>query len=86
MPPFSDDDFGCNLGSLLSESNGIWVPQAPTTLHPSLFSSQIGGQISFKETKEVTTMKTNNSRWKDDVFAVPQISPPLAAGSKRSRP
>lgn len=86
MLPFSDDDFGCNLGSLSCESNGIWVPQAPTPLHPSLFSSQIGGQISFKETKEVTTMKTNNSRWKDDVFAVPQISPPPAAGSKRSRP
>ncbi|KAJ0024930.1 hypothetical protein Pint_09059 [Pistacia integerrima] len=82
---FADADFGCNLSSLSSGSNGIWVPQTPAPLHPSLFPSQIGGQISFKETKEVTTMKTNNSRGTDDGFTVPQISPPSAT-SKRSRP
>lgn len=83
MLPFSEADFRCNLSSLSSESNGIWVPQAPIPLQPAVSSSQIGGEISFKE---VNSMKSNNSRWKtDDGFTVPQISPSSAC-LKRSRP
>ncbi|KAK3231724.1 hypothetical protein Dsin_003605 [Dipteronia sinensis] len=94
---FSETDMECkDMGSSFSSENmGIWVPQAPTPLHPSLFSSsQIGGQIGFKDTtattttKEVTnfTSKNNNRRsWTDDGFTVPQISPPSIV-SKRSRP
>ncbi|KAK2660644.1 hypothetical protein Ddye_007177 [Dipteronia dyeriana] len=92
---FSETDMECKnmVGSSFSSENmGIWVPQAPTPLHPSLFSSsQIGGQIGFKDTtttKEVTnfTAKNNDRRsWTDDGFTVPQISPPSIV-SKRSRP
>ncbi|KAK0575973.1 hypothetical protein LWI29_009798 [Acer saccharum] len=93
---FSETNMECKnmMGSSFSSENmGIWVPQAPTPLHPSLFSSsQIGGQIGFKDatttTKEVTnfTTKNNNRRsWTDDGFTVPQISPPSIV-SKRSKP
>ncbi|KAJ4702044.1 Zinc finger, B-box [Melia azedarach] len=86
MLPFSDTDFDCNLSSFSSESMGIWVPQAPTPLQPSLLSSQSGGHISFRETKEVNSMKAKNRRYNtDDVFTVPQISP-QSVGFKRSRP
>ncbi|KAL5780604.1 hypothetical protein ACOSQ2_011341 [Xanthoceras sorbifolium] len=73
------------MSSFSSKSLGIWVPQAPTPLHPSLCSpsSQTGGQSGLKEVTSCT--KTNNRRWTDDGLTVPQISPP-SIGSKRSRP
>ncbi|CBI19794.3 hypothetical protein VitviT2T_027810 [Vitis vinifera] len=84
LPYLLDADLDNNLSSFSSENLGVWVPQAPTPLHPSQYSSFMGGQIGLKESKEATTMKPNSKKWGDDVFTVPQISPP-SVGSKRSR-
>ncbi|KAF7141153.1 hypothetical protein RHSIM_Rhsim06G0026900 [Rhododendron simsii] len=61
-------------------------PIFPTHQCPSSNIS-FGGQISFKESKEVVTNRIKSSRkWRDDgCFIVPQISPPSNPSSKRSR-
>ncbi|KAK6245491.1 hypothetical protein SCA6_008581 [Theobroma cacao] len=84
MLPFSDADLESNKSSFSPESLGLWVPQSPSPLYPPQYSSTMGGQIGFKETKEIIGMKANR-RWTDDAFTVPQISPP-STGSKRTRP
>ncbi|XVF36014.1 hypothetical protein REPUB_Repub19eG0021600 [Reevesia pubescens] len=84
MLPFIDADLESNMSTFSPESLGLWVPQSPSSLYPPQYSSQMGGEIGFKETKEIIGMKTNRRRT-DDAFTVPQISPP-SVGSKRSRP
>lgn len=61
-------------------------PIFPTHQCPSSNIS-FGGQISFKESKEVVTNRIKSSRkWRDDgCFIVPQITPPSNPSSKRSR-
>ncbi|XVF63761.1 hypothetical protein PTKIN_Ptkin09bG0112700 [Pterospermum kingtungense] len=81
--PFFDADLESNMNSFSAENLGLWVPQSPSSLYPPQYSSQMGGQIGFKETKEITSMKTNR-RWTDDTLTVPQISP-QSTGFKRSR-
>ena len=80
MLPFFDADLESNISTFSPKSLGLWVPQSSSSLYPS----QNGGQIGFKDTKEIMGMKATR-RWKDDAFTVPQISPP-STGSKRSRP
>ncbi|XWS25855.1 hypothetical protein CRYUN_Cryun27aG0102900 [Craigia yunnanensis] len=84
MLPFFDADLESNMSTFSRENLGLWIPQSPSSLYPPQYSSQMGGQIGFKETKEIIGMKANK-RWTDDAFTVPQISPP-STGSKRSRP
>ncbi|XWS24437.1 hypothetical protein CRYUN_Cryun28dG0102000 [Craigia yunnanensis] len=84
MLPFLYTDLESNISTFSPESLGLWVPQSSSSLYPPQYSSQMGGQIGFKETKEIIGMKANR-RCTDDVFTVPQISPP-PTGSKRSRP
>lgn len=72
------------MTSLSSESLGLWVPQAPPTVNSTQFSSQTNGRCAFKDAREPTGIKTSK-RWRDDAFAVPEISPPSTA-SKRSGP
>ncbi|XP_058220718.1 B-box zinc finger protein 21-like [Rhododendron vialii] len=62
------------------------LPIFPTHQCPSSNIS-FGGQISFKESKEVVTNRIKSSRkWRDDgCFIVPQISSPSNPSSKRSR-
>ncbi|XP_022772691.1 B-box zinc finger protein 21-like [Durio zibethinus] len=84
MLPFFDADLESNMTTFSPESLGLWVPQSPSSLYPPQYSSQMGGQIGVKETKEIVGMKANGRR-ADDAFTVPQISPP-STGSKRSRP
>ncbi|GMI82569.1 B BOX 21, B-box domain protein 21, long hypocotyl under shade, salt tolerance homolog2 [Hibiscus trionum] len=83
MLPFLDADLESNMNTFSPESLGLWVPQSPSSLYPPQYSSQMGGQIQFKETKEIIGMKANR-RWTDDSFTVPQISP-QSTGSKRSK-
>ncbi|XVE69794.1 hypothetical protein DITRI_Ditri10aG0019900 [Diplodiscus trichospermus] len=83
MLPFSDAGLESNMNTFTPESLGLWVPKSSSSLYPPQYSSQMGGEIEFKETKEITGMKTNR-RWTDDTFTVPQISPP-SIGSKRPR-
>ncbi|KAG5543110.1 hypothetical protein RHGRI_016006 [Rhododendron griersonianum] len=61
-------------------------PIFPTHQCPSSNIS-FGGQISFKESKEVVTNRIKSSRkWRDDgCFIVPQITTPSNPSSKRSR-
>ncbi|KAL4277873.1 hypothetical protein GQ457_03G038410 [Hibiscus cannabinus] len=79
MLPFLDADIESNMNIFSPESLGLWVPQSPSSMYPS----QMGGQIGFKETKEIIGMKANRRRT-DDSFTVPQISPQSTA-SKRSK-
>ncbi|KAK4804941.1 hypothetical protein SAY86_004758 [Trapa natans] len=72
-----------------SESLGIWVPQAPTPLSSAAAAAnhQFSTRINqFKDT--IATIKhssiTHSKRRADDIFAVPQMSPP-STGLKRSR-
>ncbi|KAL8141210.1 hypothetical protein V2J09_007231 [Rumex salicifolius] len=81
----SDDNgllfFNCDVVSKISsyENNGLWVPQAPNVLQPSLpLHSGICG-VKGKASRKVARKKM------DDVFTVPQIST-QSKGSKRSRP
>ncbi|XWS21003.1 hypothetical protein CRYUN_Cryun30bG0017500 [Craigia yunnanensis] len=83
--PFFDADLESSTSTFTPESLGLWVPQSPSSLYPPQYSSQNGGQIGFKETKEIIGGMKANRRWTDDAFTVPQISPP-STGSKRSRP
>ncbi|XP_050235746.1 B-box zinc finger protein 21-like [Mercurialis annua] len=72
---FGGDDSGASMSPFGSENMGIWVPRG----HPI---QEMGGQIGMKATKETASDKANNrSRWSDDAFTVPQISPQC----KRSR-
>ncbi|XP_022752087.1 B-box zinc finger protein 21-like [Durio zibethinus] len=84
MLPFFYAGLESNISSFSPESLGLWVPQSPSPLYPPQYSSEMGGQIGFKETKEVPGMKANR-RWTEDALTVPQISP-SSTGSKRSRP
>ncbi|KAL4295929.1 hypothetical protein GQ457_12G030900 [Hibiscus cannabinus] len=84
MLSFFDTDLDSNMTTSSQESLGLWVPRSPSSLYLPQYSSQIGGQIGFKEAKETISMKANKRRT-NDAFTVPQISPP-ATGSKRSRP
>ncbi|KAK8585151.1 hypothetical protein V6N13_139089 [Hibiscus sabdariffa] len=79
MWPFLDADLESNMSTFSPESLGLWVPQSPSSMYPL----QMGGQIGFKETKEIIGKKANR-RWTDDSFTVPQISPQSTA-SKRSK-
>ncbi|KAK8642385.1 hypothetical protein V6N13_011729 [Hibiscus sabdariffa] len=83
MSPFLDADLESNMNTFSPESLGLWVPQSSSSLYSPQYFSQMGGQIGFKETKEITGMKAN-MRWTDDSFTVPQISP-QSTGSKRSK-
>lgn len=81
------------MNSFSPESLGIWVPQAPPAPTPQKNQNQnqifpqninFGGQIEFKNIKEVTSNKSSR-KWRDDnSFAVPQISP-SSISFKRSR-
>ncbi|KAE8712643.1 B-box zinc finger protein 20 [Hibiscus syriacus] len=73
MLSFLDADFESNMNAFSPESLGIWVPQPSSSLYPQ-HSSQTGGQIGFKETKEIMGVKANR-RWTDDSFTVPQMRP-----------
>ncbi|XP_022766514.1 B-box zinc finger protein 21-like [Durio zibethinus] len=84
MLPFLDTDIESHTSTFSPESLGLWVPQSPSCLYPPQYSSQMGGQIGFKETKEIIGAKANR-RLTDDAFTVPQICPP-SVGSKRSKP
>uniref|UniRef100_A0A2P2P2W7 Uncharacterized protein MANES_05G152700 n=1 Tax=Rhizophora mucronata TaxID=61149 RepID=A0A2P2P2W7_RHIMU len=80
---FVGADLESNMVSFSSENTGICVPQAPT---PSFPLPQIMGlQNGFKETKEAPASTKASRCWTDEIFAVPQISPP-STGFKRSRP
>ncbi|XP_058225428.1 B-box zinc finger protein 21-like [Rhododendron vialii] len=94
LPNWEADPDNSNLGSISSPKNmGIWVPQAPPPLYPSLYplpNTAYGNQISFKESKEATNNNINkySRNWREEgVFTVPQIiSPPSStASNKRSR-
>lgn len=92
-----ESNLSCSTSFSSSENIGIWVPQAPPPPPPPIYpthqywpSSNIsfGGQISFKESKEVCNNNNKSSRrWRDDgCFVVPQINPPsYAPSSKKSR-
>ncbi|KAK8506614.1 hypothetical protein V6N13_103386 [Hibiscus sabdariffa] len=85
MLPFFDADLEKNMIHFSPGSLELWVPQqSPSSLYTPQNSSQMGGQIEFKETKEIIGMKAAR-RWTDDAFTVPEIIPP-SIGSKRFRP
>nr|KYP46573.1 putative salt tolerance-like protein At1g75540 family [Cajanus cajan] len=73
-----DGDVEGHVGSLSTESMGIWVPQAPP---PLMCSSQMDRVIIGHA--ETNNVKGSRSRLKDDNFTVPQISP--QSNSKRAR-
>ncbi|KAM3304592.1 B-box zinc finger protein 21 [Capsicum chacoense] len=89
--PIWDTEIESTLNSFSPESIGIWVPQAPPAPPPQKNQNQIfpqninfGGQIEFKNSKEVTCNKSSR-KWRDDnSFAVPQVSP-SSISFKRSR-
>ncbi|GMI89767.1 B BOX 21, B-box domain protein 21, long hypocotyl under shade, salt tolerance homolog2 [Hibiscus trionum] len=84
MLPFFDADLESNTSPFSPGSLEIWVPQqSPSSLYTPQNSSPMGGQIEFKERKEIIGMKAE--RWTDDAFTVPEIIPP-SIGSKRLRP
>ncbi|OIT00170.1 PREDICTED: B-box zinc finger protein 21-like [Nicotiana attenuata] len=92
MFPVWDTEIESNQNSFSPESIGIWVPQAPAVATPHQNQTQMfppqnlnfGGQIEFKNTKEVTSVKSSR-KWRDDnSFVVPQISP-TSTSFKRSR-
>ncbi|KAJ8762400.1 hypothetical protein K2173_007560 [Erythroxylum novogranatense] len=76
--PFAGTNLGSKIGCLSSENMGVWIPPATNTVCPS----QVYPQKVFKETSNV---KLPSRSWANDVFTVPQISPP-SSGFKRSRP
>ncbi|XP_059279033.1 B-box zinc finger protein 21 [Lycium ferocissimum] len=91
--PIWDTEIESNLSSFSPESIGIWVPQAPPAPTPQQNQTQIfpqninfGGQIEFKNSKDVTSNKSSR-KWRDldNSFAVPQISPSSSTSFKRSR-
>nr|XP_004238317.1 B-box zinc finger protein 21 [Solanum lycopersicum] len=91
--PIWDSEIESSMNSFSPENIGIWVPQAPPALTPQKNQNQVfprninfGGQIEFKNMKEVTSKKSSR-KWRDDnSFAVPQISPSSSSISfKRSR-
>ncbi|MCE3216479.1 hypothetical protein HAX54_006665 [Datura stramonium] len=89
--PIWDTEIESTLNSFSPESIGIWVPQAPAAPTPQQNQTQnfpqiinFGGQIEFKNIKEVTSNKSSR-KWRDDnSFAVPQINP-SSTSFKRSR-
>lgn len=89
--PIWDTEIESTLNSFSQENIGIWVPQAPPAPPPQKNQNQIfpqninfGGQIEFKNSKEVTSNKSSR-KWRDDnSLAVPQISP-SSTSFKRSR-
>ncbi|GMI78549.1 B BOX 21, B-box domain protein 21, long hypocotyl under shade, salt tolerance homolog2 [Hibiscus trionum] len=85
MLPFFDADLESNTSTFSPRSLELWVPQqSPYSSNTPQNSSQMGGQIGFKETKEIIGMKAEK-RWTDDAFTVPEIIPP-SIGSKRFKP
>ncbi|KAK8572575.1 hypothetical protein V6N13_048164 [Hibiscus sabdariffa] len=85
VSPFFDADLKSNRSTFSPESLELWVPQQPpSSLYTPQNSSQMGGQIMLKETKEIIGMKAER-RWTDDAFTVPEIIPP-SIGSKRFKP
>ncbi|XP_060199771.1 B-box zinc finger protein 21-like [Lycium barbarum] len=91
--PIWDTEIESTLNSFSPESIGIWVPQAPPAPTHQQNQTQIfpqninfGGQIEFKNSKEVTSNKSSR-KWRDldNSFAVPQISPSSSTSFKRSR-
>ncbi|XP_071925770.1 B-box zinc finger protein 20-like [Coffea arabica] len=98
MIPFWDEGLHSDLSSFLPENTGLWVPQAaPVPLHahpttqPQCFSTSsasnvgfgfgFGGHIGSKDM--ISNIKSSRKRNDDNSFAVPQISPPSSASSKR---
>ncbi|XP_055836218.1 B-box zinc finger protein 21 [Solanum dulcamara] len=89
--PIWDTEIESTMNSFSPESIGIWVPQAPPTPTQKKNQNQnfpqninFGGQIEYKNTKEVTSNKPSR-KWRDDnSFAVPQIIP-SSISFKRSR-
>ncbi|CDP07444.1 unnamed protein product [Coffea canephora] len=98
MIPFWDEGLHSDLSSFLPGNTGLWVPQAaPVPLHahpttqPQSFSTSsasnvgfgfgFGGHIGSKDM--ISNIKSSRKRNDDNSFAVPQISPPSSASSKR---
>lgn len=80
--PLWDADLDNNLTSISQENMGFWVPQSPP-LYPSL-DMVYAAPNGFKDSKEISSIKSSK-KWSDDnMYAVPQISPPSTA-FKRSR-
>ncbi|CAN4122929.1 unnamed protein product [Withania somnifera] len=86
--PIWHTEIESTLNLFSPESIGIWVPQAtpPQKNQNQIFPQHInfGGQIEFKNSKEVTIHKPSRKRRDDNSLAVPQISP-SSASFKRSR-
>ncbi|XP_022869010.1 B-box zinc finger protein 21-like [Olea europaea var. sylvestris] len=80
--PLWDSDLANNLSFISQESIGFWVPQSPP-LYPPL-EMVYATPNGFKDSKEISSNKSSR-KWSDDnMYAVPQISPPSTA-FKRSK-